>query len=588
MLKRFSQLFLAGLYLLGGVSLFAYEPEERFRRPIALALMQSGTLVVANRDAGSVSLVNPAEFELVFERKVGQRLSDVKSIPDSRYLVATDEEASELLLLEALEDDVKIIRRSSAPHSPVSVAVAKSKAFVTVASLWSRRVSLFYLDLDLGELRIDRFVDLPFPPRFQWMDETAERLVVCDAFADKVAILTLPDLRLLAIRKLPGHNVGGISSDSKGGQLLFSHQILNPFAPTLKPRVFWGTVMKNGLTGVEFSELFGTLRHPQGLFARRTFYPVGVNGKGAGEPGQILLTKAGVVILAIRGTGEVAFSDSLSAPWTRICVGKRLVAGVLSQDEKQAYFADQFGDSVHVVDVETRSLVDSISLGPTPKPGLLQRGEALFHDSNLSLDGWYSCNSCHTGGHTSGQLNDNLDDHTIGTPKRIPSLLGTAETGPWTWNGLQGSLTTQVRQTLATTLRNGDRKVGLATHLDEESLVTYLFTLPLPPPLSEAREEPHDPEVLRGKLLFHKLGCNECHRPPLLTSPDEYDVGFEDESGLRKFNPPTLHGVSQRDHFFHDGSAGSLKEVLDSAGHPDGGGLTSSQVSRLVAYLRTL
>ena len=166
--------------------------------------------------------------------------------------------------------------------------------------------------------------------------------------------------------------------------------------------------------------------------------------------------------------------------------------------------------------------------------------------------------------------------------------MGTAETGPWTWNGLQGSLTTQVRQTLATTLRNGDRKVGLATHLDEESLVTYLFTLPLPPPLSAAREEPLNPQVLQGKLLFHKLGCNECHRPPLFTSPDEYDVGFEDESGLRKFNPPTLHGVSQRDHFFHDGSAGSLKEVLDSAGHPDGGGLTSSQVSRLVAYLRTL
>ena len=117
MLKRFSQLFLSVFYLSGGVSLFAYEPEERFRRPIALALMQSGPLVVANRDAGSVSLVNPAEFELVFERKVGQRMSDVKAIPDSRYLVATDEEANELLLLEALADDVKIIRRSPAPHS---------------------------------------------------------------------------------------------------------------------------------------------------------------------------------------------------------------------------------------------------------------------------------------------------------------------------------------------------------------------------------------------------------------------------------------------------------------------------------------
>jgi cytochrome c peroxidase len=145
-----------------------------------------------------------------------------------------------------------------------------------------------------------------------------------------------------------------------------------------------------------------------------------------------------------------------------------------------------------------------------------------------------------------------------------------------------------VRQSLATTLRNGDRKVGLATHLDEEALVAYLFTLPLPPPLSEAREEPHNHDALRGKLLFTKLGCNECHRAPLLTSPDEYDVGLEDESGQRKFNPPTLHGVSQRDHFFHDGSAGSLVEVLDSAGHPDGGGLTSRQLAGLVAYLRTL
>ena len=96
------------------------------------------------------------------------------------------------------------------------------------------------------------------------------------------------------------------------------------------------------------------------------------------------------------------------------------------------------------------------------------------------------------------------------------------------------------------------------------------------------------PEALRGKLLFTKLGCNECHRAPLFTSPDEYDVGLEDESGQRKFNPPTLHGVSQRDHFFHDGSAGSIAEVLGTAGHPDGGGLTSHQRDGLVAYLRSL
>jgi len=570
--------------------LYAYEPDEKFRRPVTLALMENGILAVGNRDSGSVSLINLSLREVIYEKDIGLGVSDLRAIPGGPYLVSTDEEANEIILLEikGRAGQIMVHRRVSTPHSPVRIEVAKSGTFITVTSLWSRRVSLFRFDPNLRTLRRERVADLPFLPRLQWMDDAGERLVICDAFADKVAMLSLPDLRLLGTRKLPGHNVGGISKGPKGEQLLFSHQILNPFAPTMKPRVFWGAVMKNGLTGVEFSELFGTFSHPQDPFARRTFYPVGGNGKGAGEPGQILLTKAGVVILAIRGTGEVAISGSLSEPWTRICVGKRLVAGVLSQDEKQVYFADQFCDSVHIVDVESRTLVDSISLGPVPKLGLLQRGEALFHNSNLSLDGWYSCNSCHTGGHTSGQLNDNFDDHSFGTPKRVPSLLGTAETGPWTWNGLQGSLTTQVRQSLATTMRNGDRKVGLATHLDEEALVTYLFSLPLPPPLSAAREEPLNPQVLLGKLLFTKLGCNECHRAPLFTSPDEYDVGFEDESGERKFNPPTLHGVSQRDHFFHDGSAETLEEVLDTAGHPDGGGLTSRQITRLVAYLRTL
>ena len=185
-------------------------------------------------------------------------------------------------------------------------------------------------------------------------------------------------------------------------------------------------------------------------------------------------------------------------------------------------------------------------------------------------------------------LNDNFDDLSFGTPKRIPSLLGTAETGPWTWNGFQGSLTLQIRQSLATTLLNGERKKGQATRLDEEALVTYLFTLPLPPPFSEARSEPPNPEITKGKLLFGKLGCNECHRGPLLTSPDEYDVGLHDEAGLKKFNPPTLLGVSQRDHFFHDGSAGTLRQVLDLAGHPDGGGLTGRQLDQLIAYLRSL
>ena len=566
----------------------AYEPDKHFRRPVALAWTGNGLLAVANRDAGSVSLIDVVKRKVVGETVVGKKLTDLVALPGGRFLLVTDEEKSELILLEPKGLDIQVRVRVALPHSPVNVKVAPGGAFITVTSLWARRVSLFRLDVAKVTLRRERVTDLPFPPHRQWIDPAGGKLVVADAFADQVAVLSLPELRLLTTRTLPGHNVGGFALAPNGFDLLVSHQILNPYVPTTRPRVFWGTLMRNSLTGLELEDLFDETREPRAPIVRWKRYPVGENGKGAGEPGPMLFTKSGVFVLGIRGTGEVAVGKGLGGEWKRLSVGQRPVAGVLGTDEKFAYFADLYGEAVRVVDLEKQTLGASISLGPTPKRGLLQRGEALFHDSRLSLDGWYSCNSCHTGGHTSGRLNDNFDDLTFGTPKRVPSLLGTAETGPWTWNGFQGSLTLQVRQSLATTLLNGERKQGHATHLDQEALVSYLFTLPLPPPLSEARMEVPNDLVTKGKLLFSKLGCNECHRQPLLTSPDEYDVGLHDEAGVKEFNPPSLHGVSQRDRFFHDGSATSFREVLQEAGHPDGGNLTRKQLDQLIAFLRTL
>lgn len=580
--------FLLVLFGIGSVSLHAFTPRKVFRRPVALAWTEEGLLAVANRDSGSVSLINPSTRQVVGESVVGKSLASLVSLPNGRFLVAVDEQASELLLLEIVGSKVRVRFRATTPHSPVDVKVVGDGAFVVVASLWARRVTLFSIQLENPELRQARVLDLPFPPRFQWVDSSSRRLVLTDAFSDQVAAVDLPELRLASTRSLPGHNLGGIALSPNGKELFFSHQSLNPYVPTTKSRVFWGTMMQNGLVAVRLVDLFDS-RYPVGAgFPRRKHYPVGQNGKGAGEPGPVLFTRDGSILLGIRGTGEVAIGKSLNADWKRIRIGDRPIAGILDADEKHAYFADVYGDAIRVIDVEKGILSDSLSLGPTPEPGLVQRGEALFHNSHLSLDGWYSCNSCHTGGHSSGMRNDNFDDLSFGTPKRIPSLLGTAETGPWTWNGYQGSLTLQIRQSLATTLLNGERKHGHATHLDQEALVSYLFTLPLPPPLSEARMEAPSDLVTKGKLLFSKLGCNECHRQPLLTSPDEYDVGLHDEAGVKEFNPPSLHGVSQRDRFFHDGSATNFREVLQDAGHPDGGNLTRKQLDQMIAFLRTL
>ena len=94
----------------------------------------------------------------------------------------------------------------------------------------------------------------------------------------------------------------------------------------------------------------------------------------------------------------------------------------------------------------------TISLGPRPEPTAADRGERLFYSAKLSHDGWMSCHSCHTDGHTNSLLSDTLGDGSYGAPKRVPSLLGVAATGPWTWTGSIARLEDQVRKSIATTM----------------------------------------------------------------------------------------------------------------------------------------
>ena len=66
------------------------------------------------------------------------------------------------------------------------------------------------------------------------------------------------------------------------------------------------------------------------------------------------------------------------------------------------------GATISVVEPDPGRRVAVFSLGPRPELSLLERGERLFYDARLSHDGWMSCHSCHTDGHSNGHLNDNL------------------------------------------------------------------------------------------------------------------------------------------------------------------------------------
>jgi cytochrome c peroxidase len=125
---------------------------------------------------------------------------------------------------------------------------------------------------------------------------------------------------------------------------------------------------------------------------------------------------------------------------------------------------------------------------------------------------------------------------------------------------------------------------------DHKDITAFLHTLPAPPPLQPATDDPADQaQLARGQSLFKDFGCAKCHLPQFTyTSPDVYDVGLTDEKGMSKFNPPSLLGVSQGYSFFHDGRAKTLEEVLTVHGHQLERGLADDELADLLRFLRSL
>ena len=92
----------------------------------------------------------------------------------------------------------------------------------------------------------------------------------------------------------------------------------------------------------------------------------------------------------------------------------------------------------------------------------------------------------------------------------------------------------------------------------------------------------------RGREVFTKQSCDNCHTPPAYTSKGAYQVGLTDEAGNTTFNPPSLRGLSQAGPFFHDNRASSLEEVLLRHRHQLQGEPTEQELADLIRFLRSL
>jgi cytochrome c peroxidase len=554
------------------------DPPGRLRRPLALALdPDQKFLYVANR-CGSLSVIDLTHRCLLGETDIGRRLSSLVHVQGKQYL-ATDEEAHELLWLTIDAAAAEVTARIPVSPHPVSVLLDSPRKVLYVASLWTRRITRLDLPPD-GPPQVRDHLDLEIAPRCLMLTPDGRSLIVGDSFTGKLAIVDPESLSLTSVRSFPGHNIRGLSTSVNGKMLVIAHQMLNDLAHTVRNDVHWGLLMSNDL---RWLQLASVLDESQELYSGSHMHPLGEPSNATADPSGLAVAANGTVVVALGGVNEIAMGKESDFSFFRVAVGKRPTAVTTTADSQWALVANTFGDSISLVNLAARVEEAEISLGPQPPLSLVDQGEVLFYSGKLSHDGWMSCHSCHTDGHSNGGLNDNFSDGSFGAPKRVLSLLGCADTEPFAWNGQQPSLPSQLQNSVEHTMQ-GNKPLS-ESHA--QALVAYLTSLPTPPPVDQLRGTLDEQAVERGAAIFEREGCSRCHAPPRYTSAQAYDVGLEDERGNRHFNPPSLRGLSQRGPYLHDNRAARLHDVL-RLGHPAGKGLPDDDLAHLVAFLRSL
>jgi hypothetical protein len=548
-------------------ALFAGEPAPGPDRPFGFAMRGDGTLIVGTR--GGLVVLDPRTRKILDRFRIGTNNVAMSAVGDRIVLLADDE----LVSVDARAG--KETARQKLGLSAVDVVLHPDRRRVSVACLWPRQ--LWLLDTEHGPIAK---IDLPFAPRKQILSPNGRHLVVADAFAGKIGLVDLDRKSLLSVRELPDvHNIRGLAWSRDGRSLWVTHQNLHKQGHPNATDIRAGNVVSNHLRKLA---ALSVLDPAVDIFRDEILYTLGDVEAGAGDPADVVELADGRIAVALAGVGEVAVGRPQQVLWNRIPVGQGPEA--LAVVEGKLFVAERFDDSVAAIDL-TSAKVERIRLGATDRPATaIERGEIAFFDARHSLEGWYSCHSCHSYGHTSGRLNDNFTDGSFGTPKRVLSLLGARDTGPWAWSGQIGSLEEQTRNSIKSTMQG----VKQPPHELVDDLTAYLRSLPPAPGVRKARGE-SDPEIeKRGRKIFVREKCGSCHAPPTYTSPKAYDVGLVDEVGGKLFNPPSLRGVSQAGPYFHDGRAMTLEDVFSKHRHELARPLTAAELGDLVYWLRGL
>lgn len=289
---------------------------------------------------------------------------------------------------------------------------------------------------------------------------------------------------------------------------------------------------------------------------------------------------------------------------------------------------DDAGFRVRELPAVPRGLPATVDPPDNPTtPAKVTLGRALFYDKRLSATDFMACNDCHRDDHGwAGNEPKSVNAMGKRTRRKAPTVVNAAYFPAYGWDGRAATMEEVIaigwsqlgvtdQEVIAQKLERipayralfqeafGAAPSGLAIR---RALGAYIRVL-------RAGDAPYDRGTMsdaqkRGLSHFERLGCGNCHAPPLFSDGRFHHVGTADASDRGRiehtkmaaddgaFRTPSLRDVTLTGPWLHDGSATTLEQAITRMALAEGAkdpamkphALSPEELAELRAFLEAL
>ena len=556
-------------------------------------------LACANRDNGTVSIVDLEQGRVLHEVPVGHKPEAVTFLGSGHALAATVYADDKVVFLDA--DRGRVTGEVAVEDEPYGIVADSGGGRVYITLDYPGQV----IEVDVARREVLR--TLPATPfsRGIAIAHRAQRLYVTGYFSGSVVAVDLGSGGV--VDRWPG-----LASENLARQITLHPTRPKAYVPHIRSRVNVnrgeGSVVPF-LSVVDTAAGEGRRRKPVPMDA---FYGTFV----VANPWEAAVSPDGKLLCAVfSGTDDMYVCDVIDDDYRELAFKKLLNLGHnpravrFTPDGRAFYVYNTLDFSLTAFSVETLRPTAQITVCKNPLGEEVLQGKILFYSALQPMVGrrWISCSSCHPDGDGDARTWQNPEGL-----RNTTALFGMAFTHPLHWSADRDE-TQDFEHTIRSPLMQGRGLIRGEPHpsLDQpnggrsaalDALAAYSNTHHVP--LSPHAKQGLSVAAQRGKDLFFNsaTGCATCHTGPFYTDSTPakpyhlHDVGTGDDDPTEKMGPkydtPTLLGVYRTGPYLHHGKAQSLAEVLTKYNRHDRHGktsqLTAGQVADMVEFLKAL